>query len=62
MDLQKNWNFQIGFVLVMLSVGVKLLDDMVDMGLFLVIVYGLMALIGVIFMIKGILEVKKTEH
>ena len=47
MNFQNNNNFQIGFILVMLSVGVKLADDTFDLGIFLAIVYGLMALIGI---------------
>jgi len=62
MNFQNNNSFQIGFILVMLSVGVKLADDTFDLGIFLTIVYGLMALIGFLLMIKGIYDSKRKEN
>ena len=61
MNFQNNNNFQIGFILVMLSVGVKLADDTFDLGIILTIIYGLMALIGFLLVIKGIFDSKKKE-
>ena len=61
MNFQNNNNFQIGFILIMLSVGVKLADDEFDLGFSLSIIYGLMAMIGFLLMMKGIYDSKNKE-
>ena len=60
MNFQNNNNFQIGFILIMLSVGVKLADDTFDLGISLIIISGLMALIGFVLMVKGIYDSQKN--
>lgn len=45
MALQDDSNFQLGFILVMLSVGVKLAGDTFNIGIALWIVSGLMAFV-----------------
>jgi len=62
MAFQKNQNYQLGFTLIMLSVGVKLAEDTFEVGIALVIISGLMALIGFILLMKGFYESKKTEQ
>ncbi|GLR18257.1 hypothetical protein [Portibacter lacus] len=61
MSFQNNKNFQFGFILVMLSVGVKIATDTYDLGIYLNILSGLMALIGFLLMIKGIYDSKKKS-
>ena len=46
----------------MLSVGVKLIEETFDIGVLMVILYGLMAFIGFLLMMKGIRESKKIEN
>ena len=56
MDLEKNRTYQIGFIICMVSVGLMILDNILDLGLVFSIIYGVMGLIGFIVLMKGFNE------
>jgi len=53
MDSEKNKNFYIGFTLIMLAAGLMFLEDSFDGGIVYSSIYGGIALIGFIIMMKG---------
>lgn len=62
MNFKNNINFQIGSILMMCAVGVKLVESTFDLKMSLSLVYGLMILIGFILMVKGIYDSRKKEN
>ncbi len=62
MNFKNNINFQVGFILIMCAVGVKLAESTFDLKMSLSIVYGLMILVGFILMVQGIYDSCKKEN
>ncbi len=60
MNFQNNNKFQIGFILIMLSVGVHLAEDTFDLGNIFIIISGLMALSGFVLMLMGVYDSKNS--
>jgi len=62
MNFNKKTSYQIGFNLILLAGGLMLFQDRFDAGIVYSSIYGGLALIGFILMIKGFYESNKEDN